>query len=87
MSLKPPPKPEWLPPTQDDLEAQALDFFKRCKPKEYREMKRDGSLQEVCQLVAEAAQRYAQNLTGSGMWEREAWNMAIRQEILQSESD
>ncbi len=87
MSLKPPIKPAWEPPTQENLGAKALDFFKTCKPKEYREMKKDGSLQEVCQLAARAAQRYAQNLIGSGMWGREAWNMAIRQEILQSESD
>ncbi len=87
MSLKPPIKPEWEAPTQEALEAQALDFSKKCKPKEYREMKKDGSLQEVCQLAARAAQSYAERLIKNGMWEREAWNMAIRQDILQSESD
>ncbi len=87
MSLKPEPKPAWNEPSQESLEAQALDFFKRCKPKEYREMKKDGSLREVCQLRARAAKRYAENLIQCGVWEREAWNMAVRQEILESETD
>lgn len=87
MSLKPPIRPEWEAPTQEVLVLKALNFYKECKPKEYREMKKDGSLQEVCQMKAKAAKRYAESLIHQGMWNREAWNMAVRQEILESESD
>jgi len=87
MSQKPPVKPEWKAPTKEGLEAQALDFFKRCKPKEYKEMEKDGSLQEVCQLRAERAKDYAESLIQSGEFDRAAWNRAVRLVILESESD
>ena len=87
MSLKPPIRPEWEAPTQEVLVLKALKFFKECKPKEYREMKKDGSLQEVCELRAEGARRYAENLILGGMFGPAAWNMAVRLEILESESD
>ena len=87
MNLKPAPKPGWEAPTQEALEAQALDYLKKCKPREYRELKKTGELQELCRLRADAARNYAESLIHQGMWEREAWPMAIRLEILESESD
>ena len=50
-------------------------------------MKADGSHKEVCQLKAKAAKDYAESFIYSGVWDREAWNRAIRLEILESESD
>ena len=87
MSLKPPIRPEWEAPTQEVLVLKALKFFKECRPKEYREMKKDGSLESECRLQAERAQRYAEALISGGEFDRVAWNMAIRLVILESESD
>lgn len=87
MSLKPAVKPEWEAPTQVSLVLQAEDFFKKCRPKEYREMKKDGSLREVCQRRARMAKDYAENLILSGEFDRAAWQRAVRLVILESESD
>ena len=75
------------PPTFEELRQKALVFFKENKPKSYRQMKRDNELDEVLDMRARACQRYAQGLMEQGMWEGEAWNLAIRQEILESETD
>jgi hypothetical protein len=70
--------------SQADLEAKALEYVKENKPKEYRKMKKSGDLDEYCRLAAKAARESAEALIKSGMWDREAWNLAIRQEILES---
>ena len=75
------------PPSPASLRAQALVYLKECKPTEYRQMKKDGELEKHLGLMVEACQRYAMNLKEQGVEEWEAWNLAIRQEILESPSD
>jgi hypothetical protein len=77
----------WQPPTQEELEEKALNYLKTCLPKDYRQMKKDGELEENIRLRVKAAKSYAESLIKGGMFEGEAWNLAIRQEILDSESD
>jgi hypothetical protein len=86
-TINPPVTVDFVAPTQQELEAKALKFFRECKPKSYREMKKSGDLKEVCQLRAKATQRYALSLMENGVWETEAWNRAIRLKILESDSD
>lgn len=71
----------------ESLAAQAETFFKECKPKAYRQMKKDGSLLEVCQLRAKAATNFANDMILQGMMPNRAWDIAIRSVILESESD
>ncbi len=73
--------------SQSDLESKSLDYLRRCHPKAFKEMKKDGSLDEYTAKKAKAAKDYAENLMKSGIWEEEAWNRAIRLKILRSESD
>jgi hypothetical protein len=76
-----------LPPTQEELGAKALYYVRTCKPKSYKEMKKDGTLDHYCQLAAIAATNYANSLIDTGESEEQAWNRAIRLEILESETD
>lgn len=85
--INPPVTVDFVAPTQQELEAKALKFFRECKPKSYREMKNSSELKEVCQLRAKATRRYALSLMENGVWETEAWNRAIRLKILESDSD
>jgi hypothetical protein len=85
--INPPVTVDFVAPTLAELEAKALHYLKTCKPKEYRELQKNGELQQSLQRRAKAARRYALNLIESGVWETEAWNRAIRLEILESESD
>jgi hypothetical protein len=85
--INPPVTLDFVAPTQQELEAKALRYLKTCKPKELKELKRNGELEQSLQLRARAAKRYALNLMESGVWETEAWNRAIRLEILESDSD
>ena len=78
---------EYQPPTQSQLENTALNFVKTNKPRYYRDLKKTGKLKEYCQRRATKAMSYAKSLIVSGMSEGEAWNTAIRQEILESKSD
>ena len=71
--------------SQAELEAKALNFLKRNKPKEYKALSPYGRL-EYARLKANAAKRYAENLIASGEPDFVAWNRAIRLEILESES-
>lgn len=81
------PFDEFVPPTQKQLEAQARDFYRTCKRKVYRELKKSNELNEICQLKAQVAKRYAEDLISSGEHPGPAWSRAIRLEILESETD
>jgi len=78
---------EYQPPTQSELENKALNFVKTNKPRYYRDLKKTGKLKEYCQRRATKAMSYAKSLIVNGMSEGEAWNMAIRQKILELKSD
>lgn len=73
--------------SQEELAEKALDFVKSIKPKEYRRMKKEGTLTEYCARKARAARDYAENLMATGEPAKIAWNRAIRLEILESETD
>lgn len=75
--------PPYQPPDDEELRQKALTFLKDVKPQEYRQLLRDGELQEMLRLKVQACKGYAKALGGGP----EAWNMAIRQELLESESD
>jgi hypothetical protein len=47
--------PPFSNPTDEELKTQRLNFLKECKPKRYRAMKRDGSLEEAVRSQVEAA--------------------------------
>lgn len=74
-------------PAKEELERKALKFIRECKPREYKKMKELGEVEEYCRGKAEAAINYAESLIGGGMYPGQAWNMAIRSQILESESD
>jgi hypothetical protein len=76
-----------FPPTFEDLKAKALEFIKQCKPTEYQRLRNSGELLGYCELKANAASDYAAILIASGIFEKQAWHMAIRSQILESESD
>ncbi len=71
--------------TQSELEAKALNFIRRNKP-EARKMSQV-DIAEWVTLKAKAARAEAESLIASGVWDQEAWNRAIRSQILESESD
>ena len=78
-----PQKTQWSPPTQSELAAKAEYFLKSCRPKEYREAKKSGELQEWVNLKVSSAQRYAQNLIETGESTEVAWDLAVRSRILE----
>jgi len=63
-----------------DLEAQALKFLKdrKMSPKDRS---------DLAKLKAKAAKRYAENMIEQGTPDFVAWPMAIRSQILETESD
>lgn len=81
------PPEKFRPPSKDELELQALNFYKTYKREEYQRLKNAGELETLCHLKAENAMRFAQDSIAIGMSDNEAWNKAIRSEILESETD
>ena len=78
---------EYRPPTQSELEYKALDFVKTNKLRYYKDLKKTGKLKEYCQRRATKAMSHAKSLISNGVSGEEAWNIAIRQEILELKSD
>ena len=74
-------------PSDADLWWKAIEFYRTSKKATYDAMRLDGSLTNVVGGRVAACKRYAQNLIDSGTWEGEAWNQAIRVELLGSESN
>jgi hypothetical protein len=74
-------------PTQSELENKALTFVRTNKPKYFNDLKKTGKLKEYCQRRATKAMSYAKTLIVNGTPEAEAWNTAIRHEILESKSN
>lgn len=73
-------------PTSADLALYAIDYYRIRQPREYKKMRRDGTLNEVIEGKVKACKDYAQNLIASGTWEGEAWQTAIREVLLQVSS-
>jgi len=80
-------QPTEYPPSDESLRAQTVDFMKENQPKIYRQFLVAGDLQEYLDLKVNACKRAAQNLIKNGVFLNQAWNTAIRQEILEIESD
>jgi hypothetical protein len=72
--------------TIPELEVKALDFLKVKYGKKYRNMDQK-EMKETALLKAKAAKRYAENLIEQGTPDFVAWPMAIRSQILETESD
>ena len=72
--------------SQAELEAKALSFIRLCKKKDCKTMSKS-EINEWATLKANAARTEAEGLIASGIWDQEAWNRAIRSQILESETD
>lgn len=71
-------------PTFQNLRDQARAHLRLMKPKAYKQAVKDGDLEEWIDGKARAAQNLAENLHHCGATPEEAWNRAIREEILDS---
>jgi hypothetical protein len=80
-------KPEFIPPTEDQLKEMALKFVKGSKPKEYKRMKAEGELEEYLRLKAKATREHAEDLIAGGEWNKQAWATAERIVLLEANSD
>jgi hypothetical protein len=74
------------PPCHGDLTDKALTYLKQCHPAEYRH-KTIPQRNQYAEDAARRAERYAEILISQGMFESEAWNDAIRTEILENRGD
>jgi len=74
------------PPSHGDLVDKALTYLKENRKKEYKSMT-PAQRTEYAESAAKRAERYANTLQKMGIWESEAWNTAIRQEILSNAGD
>ena len=54
------------PPTDKELQQQALKFL-RAQPKRYRELRRDGELEEIINIKVEETKRHAAALIKNGV--------------------
>lgn len=80
------PVAEYQTPSHSDLRSKAWAFLKVNKPGELRKMSK-AKLDRYCERKARAAENLVKNLIATGEFPEVAWNLAIRQEILESESD
>jgi len=71
--------PEY-PPSDEVLRQKRLTYLKENKPQMYRELKKDGELEEHLARKVKFCKETAQYLMKAGIWENEAWNRAIRHE-------
>lgn len=79
-------RPMSYPPSHGDLVDKALTYLKENLKKEYKSMT-PVQRTEYAESAAKRAERYANTLQKMGIWESEAWNTAIRQEILGNAGD
>jgi len=74
------------PPCHGDLVDKAMTYLKQNRKTEYRKMTVQ-QRNEYAESLAKSTERLAGNLIRQGVFESEAWNLAIRQNILGSETD
>lgn len=77
----------YTPPSPFDLRVKAFEFLRDCKLDALDAMTKDHTLKAVLDARVKACQEYAASLIATGVWAGEAWNLAIRRELLESESD
>lgn len=75
------PETSFTPPTREQLENIAREFYRTRKRREFARLKKTGELDAICHLKAENAMRYALDLIATGMGAGEAWQAAIKAEI------
>jgi hypothetical protein len=78
---------EYKAPDHLELVSKAKEHLKASDPKEHKRLEKEIKLQEYAELAANMTEEYAKNLIASGEAPPSAWNRAIRQEILGSETD
>ena len=72
----------WAAPTDDELMAKHGTYLRENHNRDWRRAVRDRTLRARLEKAAAAARQCAQDLIRSGVWEREAWDRAERQELL-----
>jgi len=76
------------PVPEDTLKSIALEFYRLPQNrKRYRDLRASSELDEAIAIKVRNCQSQAESLMATGLWENEAWNRAIRSEILESESE
>ena len=79
---------EYQPPSDAELREKRLTYLRQCQPAELKRMRKAGEdLEAYLALSVKACREYAEGLMQSGTWEGQAWLSAIRQELLDSETD
>ena len=81
------PEDERYDPGDKTLKAEAIKFERENNPKDYRQMRASGELDEYASLKAKATRSYAQGLIAQGELPSHAWRRAMRVHIFEREED
>lgn len=74
--------------SDDDLKERRLKFLRENRPKEHRRLKQVGLLDAHLQASVDACVKEAKRLIETGTtFEAQAWQWAIRTELLESPQD
>ena len=76
----------FVPPSQSELEAEAMYAYKVNHPNEYREMSRKDRA-ELATLKANAVRSEAEALIASGVYAGQAWARARKTSNLERDTD
>ena len=73
---------------EDPLKTYRRNFLRENKPREYRRMRREGTLEAHLEQKAAACRREAARLVEQGItFEEQAWHWAIRSVLLETPPD
>ena len=81
------PEHERYDPGDEHLKAQAVKYERENNPRDYRQMKADGELDEYARLKAKATRSFAETLISQGELPSHAWRRAMRVHIFEREED
>jgi hypothetical protein len=81
------PENERDDPGDKTLQAEAIKFVRENQRSDYRQMQKDGELDEYARLKAKATREYAENLIAQGEMGAHAWRRAMRVHIYEREED
>ena len=73
--------------TDEELEEKRLTYLRLCKPKELRRLRKEGALAEHLERRARRCRDQVASLTQDGVFEGRAWQVAIREALLETEAD